>query len=421
MKNKNNQNKKKLIKKNQNNNSQFLNKSNEGYKNYNNQNVNEYQLILNRYKNENQKETLFYQQINDPMINGNGIFHVNKKNEELNGNNYMNIPYNNIGIFGNQIIKDNNILKIKENKLSYINYNLNDKVNNNSFNQFQLNISQDTSNINKHENKINEIYINDKNYNNKTLCNLEKNYYPNKLLSDYNFLDYPIYNQSSNDKNNINKKLNINDDIIGIDFSLNNNLNNILPNKNNKKDIKNIKDECIINSKCYKNNMIINNVKNIDKKRYILMSEILSNYPPKINYKFEKKEYINLVVKKENSKEDIIYYLFENDIPNEIVQKICKDNNIINQNKILKLTKIIENGLKVLKEISSYKLLGKTVKILNIIKNQIYEKKNIELKKKVSNSLDYSKRKLNVFQNIELNKKFVNSCINIKTFILSGK
>ena len=151
------------------------------------------------------------------------------------------------------------------------------------------------------------------------------------------------------------------------------------------------------------------------------MSEILSNYPSKIKYKFEKKEHINLVVKKENSKEDIIYYLFENDIPNEIVQKICKDNNIINQNKILKLTKIIENGLKVLKEISSYKLLGKTVKILNIIKNQIYEKKNIELKKKVSNSLDYSKRKLNVFQNIELNKKFVNSCINIKTFILSGK
>ncbi len=344
-------------------------------------------FLENNYQNEyencliNQKLNKTFGNLNSsnkkkypPMINGNESNNINKSMyeyiEKLNGN----IPYNNIG--GSQIKNDNQINKINYNLINEnydIQKNVLDKESNTFLNQEfnQINLNKDISN------DINEnILLNYNpldNNNNQIYYNCQKDVYDKKFQTSQNntFFTDKIKININNFYNNNNINKNINNDNIGLNFSKNNKINNILHSSNN---VKHFNYDFKINNTQNDVEKIINNV-NKNGKKYIFMSDILSNIHPEINYgKYKEhinKQFIKITIKNNNN-EDINYYLYENDNPINFVGKIVKDNNI-KLDKIPLLLKRINNGINFIKNFNSYNLEYKSIKDLIMLKNKIYD------------------------------------------------
>ena len=145
------------------------------------------------------------------------------------------------------------------------------------------------------------------------------------------------------------------------------------------------------------------------------MSDILSNIYPEINYEKYKeqfnKHFVTIQIKNNNN-EDINYYLYENDNPINLVEKIVLENNIKIQ-KIPMLFQIINNGINYIKHFNSFNLEDKSIKDLIMLKNILY-----------SNNIknDYFNNSLNLDEKKEIDvlnnnvKMFINEGINSKGF-----
>lgn len=341
---------------------------------------------------------------NSPMINGNELNNVNKSMyEKHNGN----IPYNNIGVGSSKIKNDNQIYN------SNIQKNISEKDTNGFYNKEfnQINLKQDISN-----------FINDNIYSNNNLLTIKNNqiYYDTRndicdknfhIYQNNNFIQDKIKNNNFYNNYNINKI--INNDNIGLNISINNNINNILHSNN---EIKYFNDEFkfINNAKIHQEKIIKKNV-NKNEKKFILMSDILTNIYPEINYEKYKeqfnKHFVTIQIKNNNN-EDINYYLYENDNPINLVEKIVLENNIKIQ-KIPMLFQIINNGINYIKHFNSFNLEDKSIKDLIMLKNILY-----------SNNIknDYFNNSLNLDEKKEIDvlnnnvKMFINEGINSKGF-----
>ena len=309
-------------------------------KKMNNKTIND---ILDNYfsnsKNKIEKEQYNFQNINvsNPMING--IINnskVNKSYNECINKKYINIPYFNIGI--NEFENENQILNNNINSQNLIECNKNYKS------SYQINSNK---NISK-------------------LINIDKKNVYEKLSNFAN----NIHSEKIRNNDNVNKN-NTNNHSIGVNFSINNNLNDSL----NKIDIlDNESNLCLINknSDSKINHIKKNNLNRVNKK-YIYMSDILLNLPPKLNYKVNKTikncSHLNFKIRFNEKEKDFIYDLYENDNPNEIIENIINMFNIKSE-KIPSIIEVIINGIKFLKYFNSHKLDIKSSKNLNLLLNE---------------------------------------------------
>ena len=388
-------NKKSNMKKKTKKNSQILNQLNENlpfttntlYLENNYQNENENCLLNPKLNKRFENINSYNKKKNPPMINGNESNYVNKSMYEYIDNHNGNIPYNNIG--GSKIKKGNQIYKINyivKNENSDIQKNGLEKETNNFLNKElnQINLNQDISNY------INDnIYLNNNNLsiNNQIYYDSRKDVYEKnfQIFKNNNCFNDKINNNNNFFNNNDIYKI-INNNNIGLNFSMNNKINNIL-HSNNKiihfiNEAKNINNTQIHQEKIIKNNV------NKNRKKFILMSDILSNLYPEINYE-KYKEQINrhfvTIQIKNNNNEDITYYLYENDNPISFVEKIVKEYNIKIE-KIPILLQMINNGINFIKNFNSYNLEYKSIKDLIMMKNMLYD--NNIINDSLNNSLN---------------------------------